>query len=298
MVVAAGLVDPPRTDGGDLASEERLRLPRPVQTKHAGLAVSHPEAQARVVRLPTSDRRESVLSRLRKTLGVGSEVRVNGISLGGGGSEGAYLAAAMPEPVARRALGLVGTGTPVPVSLEVAGVSALSTWARTQGPRHAKDAVAVIDGGASSLTFALFAEGTLSLLRTFPFGAEDMMGAVCEELDLDRSLARSLLDDPPVDISPAIARVVGPFVEQLGVARDYVERRHRTRLTGVYLSGGLGHSGFWARFVKASSGLPVREWDLWEGLQMGSDALRDFPRDETFRLSAAVGAALHAMEAA
>jgi hypothetical protein len=92
-----------------------------------------------------------------------------------GRTETRALAVAMPETEAAAATALFASGLPVPYSLEVAGLAAMTAFLHGPAPKHKDAAVGLVDFGSASTLLGLFNNETPALIRRFDRGSATVL---------------------------------------------------------------------------------------------------------------------------
>jgi Tfp pilus assembly PilM family ATPase len=213
-----------------------------------------------------------------------------------GKTETKYLAVAMPEDEAQSVLALVPAGPPAPLTLELSGLGALTAFLNGPGRDITDEAIGVIEAGARVTFLALFNKGALVLVRKFDFGCETLVTKVQQQMGVDRAVAEGIIADGSFDISGCVHDVMGPFLRQLSISRDFVERQEKCRIARIYLSGGMSLSDYWVEAIRSGSKMDLRLWDPFENIQMGPGAVAEALKGQHTRFAAALGLALGALE--
>ena len=214
------------------------------------------------------------------------------------GSESRVLAAAVREEEAHRAAMLLPAGLPVPHTIEVAGIAAMSAFLAGIGDDLPSRTVGMIEFGATMSHFALFHRGSLSLFRRFDFGVDRVLKNLSKTLGVDETTAAGIMVNGSFDVSHTIDETLGPILKQLVVSRDFVERRENCRLETVYACGGLALSHDVLETIRASVGNDVKPWSPVDAFGFAAGAIPDTLEGAEWRLTAAIGACLGAMEEA
>ncbi len=211
-------------------------------------------------------------------------------------AEASFLAVAMPEEDAQAVLAPMASGIPAPVSLEISGLSALAAFEHGPGRNHASDCVALVEAGKKSICLTIIDAGTVVLTRMLDFGADRLERAVGKKMGLSEDVTQEIIADGAFDTSDILQAVMGAFYQQLIRANDYVERRGDTRISCIYLSGGLCHLDSWGEGIRAVTGREVAVLNPFDGIKMAPDAYPEKWVGQEGRFSAAVGVGLHALE--
>jgi len=276
-----------------------LALPAKLRARYACLAVSGEKAIIKLLGFP-GHFGEQAEAAIVQNMGMENpdEYRI-GYKLtteGHGKLESKVLAVALSEYVAGAAVMLLPTGLPAPFSLEVSGLAAMTAFLHTFGEDYRQSAVGVIDFGTESSSFALFNKGNLALFRRFDFGVNALMAKVQETLGVNEETAQGIVSDGSFDISQSVSEVMEPFVKQLIVSRDFIERRENCHIAKLYVSGGLVVSRDALDEMRSSIGLEVDSWNPFEKVTVLPGALPEDYSGREWQFAAAVGACLATFE--
>ena len=155
----------------------------------------------------------------------------------------------------------------------------------------------MIEVGESVSHFAFLNKGETVLVGKFGFGGSLLRKKVVKDLGVDDELAGTILQDRSINISSTISDVMAPFLKQLSISKDFIERHQGCRILKVYVSGGLSLLPHWSEVLEPMVQAKVVHWSPFENIQYDSDVLpEDLVRQAT-RFSAAVGAAIGGFEA-
>lgn len=297
MVPVADLNGPcPPTEEG-----EKLDLPKNWMAYYVAMTVSGTNAVIRYVSLPGNvSPSPEVAGQLRDHMGLEGDYRLAYVVTEESSkkkNETRILAAAYPEDRSQALLSRVASGNPAPVSLEISCLSALNAFA-AYGPldQHPDDAVGFVEAGAKVTLLALFSRGSLVLVRKFNMGGETLIDRVQQQMGVDREVAEGIIWDGSFDISQAVESVMDPFLRQVSISKDFVERRESCRIKAVYASGGMSMSGYWLDSIQNAVGVTTTRWNPFERLTVDAGALPDALKGQESRFSAAVGAGMAVFE--
>lgn len=285
-------------DGGDEAQKPALVLPKNLLTNYAALAMSGDGSSVRILSLQSHNASEIDEENVREHVGLGQDYRV-GFSVataGKGKQETKLLVVGMPEKEVQSVLDLVAVGAPAPCSIELSGLSSLSAFLHGPGKIHEQDAVAVIETGARLTFMALFNKGVLILVRKFELGSETIVTKVQQQLNVDRDTARGIISDGSFDISQSVRAVMDPFLRQLTISKDFVERREDCRVVKCYLSGGASLLRYGMEEIRNAAGVDSELWNPFGDLQVADGAYPAELAGQEPRFTAAVGACLGVLE--
>jgi len=274
-------------------------VPNSLLANYAALTVTSETTVVRLLSLPGHTEQSQLdESHVRENLGLEGEYRLGWVitSPPRGKSETKLLVAAMPESEALALLSLAPLGAPAPVSLEIAGISVLNSFMRGPGAQNAQESFGILDSGAKTSFLALFSKGNLSLIRKFEFGGDAVTNKVQQQLGVNKEIAQGIISDGSIDISQSVHEVMDPFLRQISISKDFVERREDCRLNRIFLSGGMSLSRYWVAELSKATGMEVQSWDPLEGLTILPNAIPDAMQGQKTRFTAAVGAALGALE--
>jgi len=277
-------------------------LPKGFRTNYVAVSVSSERSVVRLLSLPGQPQSSAAVeAHLREHAGLEGDYRLsyNSSSIkknGRGRVETKYLAVAMPEREAAAVLSLVPAGPPAPWSLELSGLGALTAFLHGPGKAHEEESVGVIEGGARVTYLALFCKGQLVLVRKFDFGCETLVTKVEQTMGVEREVAEGIIADGSFDISNCVRDVMGPFLRQLSISRDFVERQEKCRIARLYLSGGMSLSHYWVDAVRSGTKLDVQTWNPFEGVRVAAGAYPERLKGQQTRFTAALGVALGAFE--
>lgn len=294
-VVTAAVMLPP-LDRLEEAHERALNLPRNLKARYVSIALSGQNASLKLFTIP-GHFDESAEAQISEYMGLEnpSEYRLGYKVVSADHGESRVLAVALPEAEAAAAIGLFPHGLPAPCSLEVSGLAAMTAFVRSPAAAEGH-AVGVIDFGAKTSVVAFFNKRVLALVRKLDIGSETLLNRVSQSLGVDTPTAEQILSDGSFDISQALSEVMDPFVKQLIISRDFVERREDCRIGRIHVTGGVVASRNWANHLKKALGVELASWNPFEGLAVEPQAIPEPMRAHESRFAAAVGAALATLE--
>jgi Tfp pilus assembly PilM family ATPase len=281
------------------SASARIELPRNMTTYYSCLSYSRPEAVVRLVNTPLAAEEESLPdAKLRELLSVEEDFRVSSrlVNRGKGRQDSSLLAVAIPQDDVGFMLNMFPAGPPAPASLEVSGLSFLSAFMHARGAECANEAVCLIESGELSSTYVFLNKGTVVLIGKMNFGSRTLLARLGEDLGVDEDLARSILNDHSINISSSLNSVLEPFLKQVSISKDFIERHQSCRIGKLYVSGGLSLLPNWSSEVGQMLHLNIIPWSPLENIVLESDILSSELEFEITRFSAAIGAALGGFE--
>ena len=211
---------------------------------------------------------------------------------GKGRQDSNFLAAAIPEDDVRFLLNMFPAGPPAPASVEVAGLAFISAFLNARGSECANDAVCLIEAGESVSHFAFLNRGTLVLVGKFDTGGRSLRSKVVADLGVDDELAGSIMNDHSINISTTMLDVMTPFLKQLSISKDFIERHQGCRVSKIYVSGGVSLLPHWPAVVEQILHTQVIHWSPFENIKDESDLLTADLAGQATRFAAAIGAAI------
>lgn len=294
VVTGAAILPAIALETGDESAKPVLTLPKNLLTNYTALAMSGDGSSVRILSLQGAGAAQIDEDGVREHVGLGQDYRVGfAVAVAGKGKqETKLLVVGLPEKEAQSVLSLVEVGAPAPCSLELSGIASLSAFVYGPGAAHEQDAVAVIDAGARLTFMALFNKGVLVLVRKFDLGSETIVTKVQQQLNVDRDTARGIISDGSFDISQSVRAVMDPFLRQLTISKDFVERREDCRVKKCYLSGGTSLSRYWSEEIRTATGVETEVWNPFAPVQVVEGAYPEELAGQEPRFAAAMGACL------
>jgi Tfp pilus assembly PilM family ATPase len=237
--------------------------------------------------------------KIRELLNITDEFRVSAqlVKRGKDRQDSSFLAAAIPNDDVERLIGMFPAGPPAAASLEVSGLSFITAFLHARGTECADSTVCLLETGETMSHFAFLTNGLVTLVGKMPFGAKILRQKLAEDLGLDEELAASILSDDSVNISSSIAGVLIPYIKQLSISKDFIERHQGGHISRLYISGGLSLLPIWGKEVGRLLGTHVAHWSPFENIEYSPDAYPDDMIKQATRFSAAIGAAIGGIEA-
>ncbi len=281
----------------DLHHPERPDIPKPLSAYYASLCVSIDDSIVRVFNQPLKEE-DSVEEVTRENLSVPADHRVafKVLDRQTGRRESSVLGTAISNDAVQHLLEIFTSGAPALHSLEIAGLSAFSAFWMDGGHSRTNEAICLIEAGARYTYVGFFHKNRLLLVNRFAVGAETISEQVQQDLGVDADMARTVLSGGSVDVSGPVRAALGPFLKQLSIYREFIERQHKTRLTGVHLSGGLASSPDWRGALAELLDLEPEIWNPFDRLIVPDDLDLEPFKGQEGRFAAALGAALSGLE--
>ncbi len=291
QLVAAEILPP---SAGDLV------IPPRVRAHYAGITTSRGHAITKLLTFPGAID-SAFQARLRKSLGLNDEddsrISYRLITEGQGRVESRALAVSLDHATADPLLQHFSSGIPVPQSLEIASLSALTAFEYGPVANAHGQAIGLIDFGTTKTTLSFFYRGSLVLMRQFDFGTRSLFERVETALHVDTQTAQGILADSAFDVSELLGDIMNPVINQFVVSRDFIERRENCSDIKLLATGGVALSKAAMQEIEQALSVDIAVWNPLEGLTIAPQALAPEIEDQHWRLGAAIGAALAVLEA-
>jgi len=281
----------------DLHHPERPDIPKPLLAYYASLCANVDESIVRVFSQQLKEE-DSVEELTRENLSVPADHRVafKVLDRQTGRRESSVLGTAISDDSVQHFLEIFSSGAPALHSMEIAGLSAFSAFWVGDGCPRQDETVCLIEAGARYTYVGFFHKDNLLLVNRFAVGAETLSEQVQQDLGVDADMARTVLSGGSVDISGPIRSALGPFLKQLSIYREFIERQHKTRLTGIHLSGGLASSPDWRGALTELLDLEPKIWNPFDRVIVPAELDMERFSGQESRFAAALGAALTGLE--
>lgn len=280
----------------------RIELPRNMSAHYGCLTYTGTSSVVRMVNTPLAEgQTELPENKLRELLNVEDNYRVSSAvaKRGQGRQDTSFLAAAIPEDDVQFLLSMFPSGPPAPASVEVAGLSFLSSFLHARGEECRDEAVCLIEAGESVSHFVFMNKGVVVLVGKFGFGGKALRAKVVQDLGVDDELAATILTDQSINISTTIDDVTAPFFKQLSISKDFIERHQGCRISKVYISGGLSLLPCWSTIIKQKLNVDAMTWSPFEKLQLDHpNIVPEHLAAQSACFAAAMGAAIGGFEEA
>ncbi|NCC52116.1 MAG: hypothetical protein EOM20_12985 [Spartobacteria bacterium] len=283
-----------------VAPVRKLPLTKQWIVYYAAIAVTGESAAIRYVSLPGNVvSGPGLVSQLSEHMGLDGEYRIAHVvtSIPDKKVETRILAAALPVAEVELLLSYVDTGYPAALSLEISSLASLNAFLSSSLVREHEDgAIAFIDSGARVSLMAVFNKGSLVLVRKFNVGGDALIKRLQQQMAVDRDVAAGILADGSFDISQSVHGVMEPFLRQISISKEFVERREDCRIKAVYVTGGMSLSQYWMEKIQQTAGVETLQWNPFAEMEVGEGALPDNLAGQEPRFSAAVGSLIGAFE--
>ncbi len=278
---------------GELVLPQPLIMPKAVRAMHAAIAVTSPQASIRLLAVPSGAESLQHLN-FNELLGIteGSEARISYEVLATEGREQSILASALPEKQARWAVAMLPQGVPAPCSLQAAGSAVLNCFAHELTAHHGDVPAIFVQVGTDVTDVAAFYKGKLALYRQCMLGSASIVKTVRDRFGIEEELVPGVLEDDLIDASQPIATAIDPFLRQLVLAREFVERKRSCRIEKVLLCGALMGTKHWTAHIVKTLGITPEAWNPLATLPCPPEALTERVKGMESRFATAVGAAL------
>ena len=267
-------------------------------TNYVALAFSAPACVVRIVAHMAEPGSAAVENQVRDQIGLDASFRLSNVPSGQpvrGKNENRVMAVGVPDSEAASILNLFREGPPAAFSLEVSGLASLNAALKSAMARDPNVPVCLLDCGARVSMMVFANKGAVILARKLDVGGDAVLGRVQKNLGVDEEMAKSIINEGAIDISQAVREVIDPFLRQMVISRDFVERQENCRVTTVYITGGMSMSTYWIGEIRRATGMNVQAWDPMEGMNIAEGAISEPWQNQHYRFAAAIGAAKGAL---
>lgn len=206
------------------------------------------------------------------------------------------LAAAIPEDDIRFMLNMFPAGPPAPASLEVSGLSFVSAFLHARGKECSDSTVCLLETGETISHFVFLNKGEVVLVGKMPFGARTLRTQLSSDLGVDDDLASSILNDRSINISSSLSKVLSPFIKQISISKDFIERHQGNKVSSIYVSGGLSLLPSCNAELGQMLNSEIKRWNPLENITCDPEILTPEMQEQATRFSAAIGAAIGGFE--
>lgn len=277
----------------------RFKPPKELLTNYVAFAIPGRSASIRLLAMSGHVGPEDLTTeKIREQMGCGEGIRVAHTVLPPikGRSETRIIGVGIPDKEVKAVLSLVPAGPPAAYSIEVAGLAALTAFEKNVAPESPYEGCVVIEAGQQTTLMALYARRNLVLIRKFDFGGETVLARVQQQLGVERETAVGIIADGSFDISQPVHEVMDPFLRQLTISKDFVERREECTVGAIYLSGGVTLARYWVDELHEATGLDIVAWNPFDKLDVAANGIPQEIAGQETRFAAAVGAVLGVYE--
>jgi len=261
--------DPDFKIDGESLSEvlgaERLNV------EYGSVIVSGRGGTVRLLNLPGSPPAANVLEgQVVQTLGIDLDVTamactvVRRSSADTGKAEYSVLVATVPRTMVSGLRTMLESCGITPVSLTTAGAAALNVVMRFPNLIKAEGGAAFMEVGGENSRLIAFCDGEPVMIREFRTGARHVVKTLESSTGLDFETALKLYESGSFDFSGNVSRVVDPWLHQVGISLDFVERRFSRSIEMLRLFGGGARSRVFERIANNALRCEVRIWNPFE----------------------------------
>jgi Tfp pilus assembly PilM family ATPase len=283
----------PAVDFGIAA--QRVELPRNLASHYACLVYSGASSIVRMVNAQLPAETTTLPDKkLRELLNAKDDCRVSArlIKKGQRRQDSNFLAVAIPKADVEFLLNLFPVGSPAPASVEVAGLSFVSAFLHAQAAEAENDAVCLVEAGESSSHFVFLNKGVVVLVGRFDSGGAKMRGKVAKDLGVDDELANTIMADRSINISSVVLDVMTPFLKQLSISKDFIERHQSCHVSKIYVSGGMSLLPHWTEMLEQYLHTEIVHWNAFENISCDPELLPPELAQQTTRFTAVIGAVI------
>lgn len=268
-------------------------IPKALKARYAAIALSKGGGIVKLLTFPAHSGKTND-EHVHELMGLGddSQYRLGYETILESRTEVRALASALPDALTRKICQLFPIGIPAPCSIEMSGLASLTAYSRLGGQENGEDCNVLVDFGAAVTLVAFFNKNILTLVRKFDFGTTHILKKLQDSLGVDQEVALGILNDGSFDVTKVVHQAMEPFLQQLIISWDFVERRENTRIARLCVCGGGAGMQLWMQEIELATGLTPVKWDPFKGLEVQAGAIPEVLKGQEPRFSAAIGAAL------
>ncbi len=300
-LVAAEML--PAVDLAALADSESeakpsFSLPRGLAARFVAMCVPDDEAVVKVLSFPGElggDAEAQIKALLGLDEKVSFRIGYRDVSRSHGrASETKLITLALPDSLCRAAASLFPSGVPAPISIESAGLAAVTAFMHGPGKVISDTDIGVIELGVRTSFVLFLSKGQVSLIRKFDFGSHHILDAIQQSLGVDRQTATDIIGDGSFDISQLIKEASEPFIKQLVISKHFVERRENCHLACMFVPEGVPKD--WLNEVNSALAMDVVTWSPFDAINVPENVITKKNDLVSSIFSSALGAGLGVFE--
>ncbi len=254
----------PPFDLSEDAEPQKISLSKKLMAPYAAACVAGRDSHVRFMFVSSKlQDNKSIQSRVSKSLGLGNDFRV-GYSIverGQDGMDHKVLAAGLPTREVNMMREFFVNNKPSLIHMEIAGLSALSSFSHSPAVQGAEGIVCYLEGGAESTLLSFFLGGELRLVRKFDHGANYIQSRIQDVLNLSEDDALTILFEDAAPLLDQQLDPIGTLLQEISISRKFVERNENSRIEAVYASGGLSYSPYWTYMMTDIMGAEIQIWN-------------------------------------
>ena len=226
---------------------------------------------------------------LREQFGLASGFRFGAARLDAD-TDGRLIAVAAPEAELDGLLKRFRSGSPAVCSYGVSGLCTLNAFIRAMEGLLDQETVCLVDTGSRSSFISFVHHGKPAMVRKSDTGGSVVVDAVMRRLDVDHDTAVAIIAGQSIDISGVMQEVLDYTFRQIALARDFVEREMKTKVTRLFMAGGMSLNPYWRSAIGDIFGMEASDWDPFRGIQLMLSGWPAELQGQHIRLAAALGA--------
>lgn len=187
---------------------------------------------------------------------------------------------------------------PTTRSIQTSLAAALNCFLAGPVPQSSDNPALVVFCFKNHSSITAFYANRLVLYREHPIGYMTIKEAISKKMNIDISMADTIMDDPVVDISPITDPILSTLFRQVDISADYLSRRKNCPINDFYIYGlpsGIKH---WTSTFKKLINKPLHHLHPFGGISCSHKRLLlpdSFEQDAPL-FTVAVGAARALLE--
>ncbi len=171
------------------------------------------------------------------------------------------IAATLPRTIVSGLRDAVEAAGMMPVSLTTAGIAAANLVRLHPEYTPSGEATGFLEMGMANSFLILFNESVPALARLFRFGAGRIIEVLQKNVGLDEATALNLYRSGSLDYSANTASVLEPWLHQISISLDFLERRYGRPVRILRFFGGGARSPVLVRILNEKLGCKVAPWE-------------------------------------
>lgn len=214
------------------------------------------------------------------------------------GGEGLSLVVGIPEYAGAWVADQLPEGKrPTTCSIQVSRLACVNAFAvsTTFSTTNGTALLLLVDKRTTAIV--IFQEYKMILYREHSIGSDDVVEALCRDMNLDSGTVEKILEDNLVDPTSALEPVLGPLFRQVELSTDYALRKNGCFIEHFFLFGLMSGSRYWMQIFKSKTGGDLVPCNPLDGFRWSEGAPMPEGFDElSMYFVSAVGAAVAVLE--
>ena len=169
--------------------------------------------------------------------------------------EALSFVAAIPEYMAAWAAQLLPEGRkPTAYSIQISNLARINAFTVSVEFQKTNGSALLLLVDRRTTALVIFCNFKPLLYREHSIGSEDVIDAVCRDMNLDRPTVENILNDTLIDPTAVLEPVLAPLFRQAELSTDYAIRKNNCFIDKFFLCGLTAGSHYWADIFKRKTG--------------------------------------------